>query len=246
VSLLILKIVEMISIILLFVMAFLPAILYTIWIRNTEKYNREKWGPIFLCFLWGATIAVVVAIILELIFEVFAIVLFEGNPTFLMILTVSVIAPFAEEITKPIALTLKKVKKELVEPEDGLIYGAVAGLGFSATENLFYGASAYLTEGVLYFLLLITLRSFSSCFLHASATAWTGYGYGNFIRGKTSFVKVIPYLLLAIVVHGFYNYLPTIGMLTGLSIAFFGALAFAVISIQIVRKKIITLDLANP
>jgi RsiW-degrading membrane proteinase PrsW (M82 family) len=236
----------MIAIILLFVMAFLPPIIYAIWIRNTEKYNREKWKPIILCFIWGATIAVIAAIILELTFEVFAIVLFEGDPTLLMIITATIIAPFAEEITKPLALALKTVKKELVEPEDGLIYGAVAGLGFSATENLFYGANAYITEGVLYFLLLISLRSFSSCLLHASATAWTGYGYGNFVRGKTRFIKVIPYLLLAILVHGFYNYLPTMGMLTGLSIAFVGALAFAVISIFVVRKKIITLDLANP
>ena len=222
-------------------MAFLPPIFYSIWIRNTEKYNREKWIPIIICFLWGATVAIVASLILEIFLE--QTVFFSIDDTdILLLISLVLIAPFVEELTKPIVMRFGIVKKELVELEDGLIYGAVAGLGFSATENLFYGYSAFITEGIMYFLILITLRSFAGCLLHASATAWTGYGYGKVVMKQSRLLKAVPYFVLAIVVHAFYNFLPVFGMLTGVSLGFLSSLILVFITIYIVRKKIMTLD----
>jgi len=229
--------------ILLFTMAFLPPIIYAIWIRNTEKYNREKWRPIFLCFIWGATISIIAAIVLEIILHL-SIETSVNDENLFGLITVVIIAPFAEELTKPLALRLKSVKKELDELEDGLIYGAVAGLGFSATENLIYGWS-FLSEGILFFLILISLRSFGGCLLHASATAWTGYGYGKTIMKHTSLIRIIPYFILAVFVHAFYNSLLSFdvyGALVGLIAAF----SFTLLSIKIIRNKIKSLDNANP
>jgi RsiW-degrading membrane proteinase PrsW (M82 family) len=210
-----------------------------IWIRNTEKYHRERWKPILLCFLWGASIAIIAAVILELLLGIpLAISIHDSN--MVSLLTVVIVAPIAEEFTKPLALRLKTVKKELDELEDGLIYGAVAGLGFSATENLIYGWS-FLSEGLLIFFVLIIMRSVGGCLLHASATAWTGYGYGKAIMKHASLVRIMPYFALAIFVHGFYNFLVSfemIGTLAGLTTAFI----FVGISITLVRKKIRTLD----
>lgn len=233
---------DQIELLLLIMFSFLPPIIFAIWIRNTEKYNREKWYPIFLCFLWGATIAIIAAIVLEVILEIpLALSIKDYNTTgFLMIV---VIAPFAEEYSKPLALRLRKVERELDELEDGLIYGAVAGLGFSATENLLYGWS-FLQEGMLYFIILISIRSFGGCLLHAAATAWTGYGIGKRIMKKTSFIRVIPYFLLACFVHGLYNFLVTFE-LNGVVIGFFAAMIFVALSIHLVRKKIKTLDLQS-
>jgi len=226
----------------LFSFAFLPPILYAIWIRNTEKYNREKWKPIIVCFLWGATIAIVASIILELILGISLAISFDdGN--ILGLVTTIIIAPFAEELTKPLALRTKTVKKELDELEDGLIYGAVAGLGFSATENLLYGW-CFLSEGLFVFLVLIIIRSFGGCLLHASATALTGYGYGKtIIRGK-SILRVLPFFILAIFVHAFYNFLVSLDIV-GLVISLFVALIFVAISIRLVRNKIKSLDMLN-
>ncbi len=225
--------------VILFVMAFLPPIIYVIWIRNTEKFEREKWKPIFICFLWGATISVVAAIILELIFH-FSLVPSIDDPNVLALISVIIIAPFAEELTKPLALRLKTVKREIDELEDGLIYGAVAGLGFSATENLLYGRS-FLSYGLVLFFILITIRSIGGCLLHASATAWTGYGYGKTLMKHTSLIRVIPYFLLAIIVHSLYNSILSFKEI-GVYISIIVALTFTIISIQIVRKKIIALD----
>jgi len=229
------------QIIILLLAAFVPPIIYAIWIRNTEKYHREEWRAISLSFLWGATIAIVAAIILE-VFLNYSIAP-SINPSMSYVVTVVIIAPFAEELTKPLALRLKTIKRELSEPEDGLIYGAVAGLGFSATENLFYGYE-FLSEGILIFFILITIRSIGGCFLHASATALTGYGYGKKIMNKTSLLRVLPYFVLAMIVHGFYNGILVfniIGAILGLSTA----LLFSIIIVSVIRKKIISLDFSN-
>jgi len=228
-----------IQLVLLVLMAFLPPIIYSIWIRNTEKINREKWKPIFLCFIWGATIAVIAAIIIELVFHFSIAPSFDDKNVYNLV-AVIIIAPFAEELTKPLALRLKTVKKELDEIEDGLIYGAVAGLGFSATENLLYGWS-FMSQGLLFFFILISIRSIGGCLLHASATAWTGYGYGKTVMKHTRLVRVLPYFILAIVVHGFYNALVSFEMV-GITIGLFGALIFTIISISIIRSRIKTLD----
>ena len=207
-----------------------------------EKYNREKWKPIILCFLWGATIAIVASIILEFILGISLAISFDdGN--ILGLLTAIIIAPFAEELTKPLALRTKTVKKELDEIEDGLIYGAVAGLGFSATENLLYGW-CFLSEGLFVFLVLIIIRSFGGCLLHASATSLTGYGYGKTIIQGKSILRVIPFFILAIFVHAFYNFLVSLDIV-GLAISLFVALGFVGILIRLVRNKIKSLDISN-
>lgn len=224
---------------LLLFMSFLPPIIYTIWIRNTEKYNREKWRTIVICFIWGASIAILAALIIEYIFHISLDATIEDSDT-ISFLIIVLIAPVAEEFSKPLALRLKTVKKEIDEFEDGLIYGAVAGLGFSATENLFYGFD-FLSNGILIFLILISLRSFGACLLHASATALTGYGYGKVIMKHTTILSIIPYFILAIFVHSAYNFLilnKMIGILSGLIVAFI----FVTFTITLIRRKIRVLD----
>ncbi len=233
---------EWIELLLLLLFSFLPPFLYVIWIRNTEQYNREKWKPILLCFLWGATIAIIASIILELLLGISLAITINDNYSIGFIIAI-LIAPFVEELTKPLALSLKTVKKELDELEDGLIYGAVAGLGFSATENLLYGSS-FISEGLFVFFVFISIRSFGGCLLHASATALTGYGYGISIMKGTSVIRIIPFFILAILVHAFYNFIVSfhlIGVFAGLLIA----LTFVGVTIYLVRKKIRTLDLLS-
>ncbi len=227
-----------IEIIFLFVLSFLPPIIYSIWIRNTERCHREQWAGIAMAFLWGATLAVVFSLILEILFNIP--IALSTNAGMASFLAVVVVAPVVEEFAKPFALRLKSVKPHIDELEDGLIYGAVAGLGFSATENLFYGADA-LSINFVTFLVLISLRSVGASLLHASATALTGYGYGKTILGHTSIVRMLPYFLLAIFAHAFYNFVVSyelIGAGLGLLIAF----VFVFFMIWWVRKKIRALD----
>ncbi len=230
------------EIILLLLASFLPPIAYAIWIRNTERYHRERWIAIAVCFLWGASISVIAAIVLEMILQVSITVTIKDNLFSYEILTAVIIAPFVEELVKPLALRTKTVYRELDEFKDGLIFGAVAGLGFSATENMLYGLD-FLKEGLVYFLIFMSIRSIGGCLLHASATALTGYGYGKSLLMKTSVLRVFPYFLVATLMHASYNFLvswPTIGPLTGLILA----LILVYVSISFVRNKIKSLDYA--
>jgi RsiW-degrading membrane proteinase PrsW (M82 family) len=227
---------------LLVFLSFLPPLIYTIWIRNTEHCHRQQWYSIFLCFVWGATIAIIASLILEIVFQI----PLESSMSFNEVtpfLLVIVIAPIVEEFTKPLVLRLRLVKSNITELEDGLIYGAVAGLGFSATENLLYGYS-FLSEGFFIFLVLMATRSVGGCLLHASATALTGYGFGKTVMKKSSFLGVIPYFILAIFLHGFYNFIVSyefFGVLSGLVLA----LLFVIFTISMIRNKIRTLDAKN-
>ena len=105
---------DLIEWILLVFMSFLPPLLYTIWIRNTEKYNRQEWKSIIVCFLWGASIAIVAAFILEVLLHT-QLTISIPDADMIPFLTVVVVAPIAEEFSKPLALRLKTVKKEIKE-----------------------------------------------------------------------------------------------------------------------------------
>jgi RsiW-degrading membrane proteinase PrsW (M82 family) len=227
------------SLLLLCAVAYLPPLIYAVWMRNTEHYEREHWRPLVLCFLWGATIAVIAAFILEFLFNI-SLALSFSDDNILGLALVIIVAPCVEEFTKPLVLRMKTVKRELDEPEDGFIYGAVAGLGFSATENLLYGFN-FLTEGLFIFIVLMAMRSIGGCLLHASATSLTGYGYGKTLMRRTTWLNVLPYFLLAIALHGFYNLLVSadiLGVASGLSVA----LMLVIGTITFIRRRIKTLD----
>jgi RsiW-degrading membrane proteinase PrsW (M82 family) len=230
------------SLLLLCAVAYLPPLIYAVWIRNTEHYEREHWKPIALCFLWGATIAVIAAFILEFLLNI-SLALSFSDDNFLGLALVIIVAPCVEEFTKPLSLRMKTVKRELDEPEDGFIYGAVAGLGFSATENLLYGFN-FLTEGLFIFIVLMAMRSIGGCLLHASATSLTGYGYGKTLMRRTTWLNVLPYFLLAIAIHAFYNALVNIDIL-GATSGLLVALLFVVTTITFIRRRIKTLDERN-
>lgn len=222
--------------------AFLVPIVYAWWIRDTERCHRQQWASIFICFLWGASLAIIAAFILEFGLEISLFASLQNAET-VSLLMVIVIAPIVEEFAKPLILGARSVRSQLTELEDGLIYGAVAGLGFSATENLFYGLDN-LTPDLGAFFLLIAIRSFGACLLHASATALTGYGYGKTLLKKTSLLLVLPYYALAIILHSSYNLLVSLDV-TGTAIGLGTALLVVALTISLVRGKIKTLDQQN-
>ncbi len=224
----------------LVLLAFLPPLAYTIWIRNTERYHREPWLPVMVCFIWGATIAVVASLFLENIVGVSLASL--GSASLYTFAMAVIVAPVVEEFTKPLALNIGTVRRELDEIEDGLIYGAAAGLGFSATENLFYEIS-FMDEGLAIFVTLVVLRTVGACLLHASATALTGYGYGRSLLHQDG--SVLPYFGLAIVVHGAYNFMASF-QIAGIAVGVVFALLFSLFAIQWVRRKIRVFDRRHP
>src|SRR6266540_1778301 len=155
-----------------------------------------------------------------------------------------VVAPIAEEAAK--GLGVQAGRPETQALLDGLVYGAAAGLGFSATENLLYGVEALVNPngGASASLLVIAIRSFSSSFLHASSTAVLGYGIAKtWLTHRTW--AFLPFYIIAVIMHATFNVLTSLGQLYGTkygevgeTIGFAAAAGFALVAITIVRLKL--------
>lgn len=223
--------------------AFIPSLVYLRWIRNSKRLSRPMYKNLSKSFVWGAIFAVIIAVILSLVFigaistpKLQREYVFLQDETIFSLIVVCVIAPIVEEFTK--MLGVFTVRDRLYDIEDGLIFGAAAGLGFAATENLLYEGTAYFQNGVKAFIVVVLVRSIASTLLHGSATAVAGYGISKKIKKGSS---VLPFYLLAVIMHGGFNYLASIQLLYGGNIPLLAlgvTIVFAILAIEAVRGKI--------
>lgn len=232
--------------------AFVPSIALMLIVKNTERMRREPAGRTFSAFLRGATLSIVLAMIIEavLIFLLFDTDMLRASevlgrwPGVDTLILACLIAPFAEELTK--ALGILPFARRAREIEDGIVYGAAVGLGFAATENLLYETSAWIEGGAALLAGTIVIRTISSALLHASASAITGYGLAaRRFLGKSW----IPYYLLAVLLHGAFNLAASAGPLLEGSIGEYGylislgsAIAIGIGAFGWSRRKIRTIE----
>jgi protease PrsW len=211
----------------LLIAALVPAIVYLTWIRGTERYSREPWGPLLNSFVYGAVVATIVAAILEAIlvaagtavsqsYPAPEFTFLNGNSTLGAFFLVLVIAPFVEEGLKGLGVVRMSDRIRLLP--DGLVFGASVGLGFGFFETFLYGLGAYATGGLVAGIVLIAVRSVSSVLLHASSTSMFGYGYAQGkLKGRTGASGA--YYVLAVSMHASFNALASLGAIA----AFLGA-----------------------
>jgi len=89
------------------------------------------------------------------------------------LILVSVIAPFVEEILKPIGLIF--VIKRLKTPYEGVLYGVACGMGFAIIENLLYELFILIWYGADAWTINAFVRGIGSTVLHAVGPAAIGY-----------------------------------------------------------------------
>ncbi len=229
-------------------LSFLPPIVYVAIIRNTELIGREPWSQIAKTFLWGAIAAVILSFILYFVvfagvdyFENRYVVIFQNDAVRNLALLV-VIAPIVEELAK--GLGVYTARRHISEPEDGIVYGASCGLGFAATENLLYGAAAYIAGGLSLSIATLAFRAISSALLHASASSAMGYGIGK-AAVYASATTVPAYYLLAVFMHASFNFVAWMSSefymagqdFTGFAVLIL-AVVFAIAAVGIMRSLI--------
>jgi len=111
----------------------------------------------------------------------------------------SIIIGVVEEACKfiPMAIFIYP-KKYFNEHTDGIIYFAIVGLGFGLPENILYTIHFGTKTGLS--------RMFLTPFFHAAITAMVGYFFIKSKLAKKSWLRVIPVLLIAMLLHGLYDF----------------------------------------
>ena len=152
------------------ILALLPLPLYVAIVLWLDRFEPEPRGMLATAFLWGASIAVVVAGLANGLVEQAA------GP----VMTSIVSAPLVEEALKG-AILLRffvKRKDEFDGVVDGVIYAAMVGLGFAFAENIDYYGRAFKASGVEGLGVVFTLRAVIAPFSHPLFTGAFGLGLG--------------------------------------------------------------------
>jgi RsiW-degrading membrane proteinase PrsW (M82 family) len=163
----------------------------------------DRWEPepprlLLLSFLWGASVAVVFSVALEVALEP----LFGTNGT------IALGAPLIEEAAKGLFLLLMMTgrrRNELNTLTDCLVYAGITAAGFAWLENIFYiSDGGTLAES----LGTAALRLVMGPFAHPLFTTMTGIGV-YFALQQRSVVAKAGYILLgyagAVLMHGLWN-----------------------------------------
>lgn len=205
------------------VCACVPMFVFLVLVWWLDRYDREPVWLLGLTFLWGAIGAVVGAVVISSVLDgLFGIALtvagdglgFDPDKAIGMSGPV-LVAPLVEEPCKAVFLAYVIWNRHFDNMTDGFVYGAAAGLGFGMTENLMYFVSV--SSDVAAWGSTVVVRTFYSALMHATATAIVGAALGHArFRGCLSLtVWGAVGLTLAMLVHGLWNGLITVGEVTG-------------------------------
>jgi RsiW-degrading membrane proteinase PrsW (M82 family) len=212
------------DLLLLLIVALVPAILYLSWVRGTERYQTQSWGTLLSLFFYGALFATFVAAILELVildvgsavsqkFPAPEFTFLNPNSSLSEFFLVLIVAPFIEEGLKASGVVRQSDGLRLIS--DGLVFGAAVGLGFGFFETFLYGVGEWVTGGLVAGIALIVVRSLSSVLLHGSTTSMFGYGYAEYrLNGRTGYAGA--YYLLAVAMHAGFNLLASLGAIVAI------------------------------
>jgi RsiW-degrading membrane proteinase PrsW (M82 family) len=186
-----------------------PAIFYSNLVLRLDKYETEPRQVVIGAFAWGAVGAVFFSLIIELISGALLITTVGEDAG--TILTLGVGAPIIEETCKGLALLglLFFYRDELDNVLDGLVYGALIGLGFAMTENMLYFGAAYIEDGLSAFGVLFIVRAVIDGFGHALYTGTFGAAIGwsrtRYRQGKMRIVVPVIGWCLAVFQHFLWN-----------------------------------------
>lgn len=189
-----------------------------------DRYEPEPLKYLIFCFAWGAFVSTAISLLVN---ETGAKLFRDwGLPT---ALTAVLVAPFIEELTKaagPILLLIFR-RREFSGITDALVYCGLSAIGFAMVENILYlGGYGYRTgveeygpaTGAQQVIAIFIVRILLFGFAHPLFTSMTGVGLGVAARAADRRLRVlapIAGLLLAMMLHGTWNLLPSLAAATG-------------------------------
>ncbi|CAN5365981.1 PrsW family intramembrane metalloprotease [soil metagenome] len=183
-------------------LAMTVVVLAYLWL---DRFEPEPPRLLVFAFVWGASVAIVVSLILELIFGA---VVGESPTESSGWLTTVLAAPLSEEAVKGMVLRLMMTgrrRHELNSLTDCLVYAGLVAAGFAWLEDIFYIADGASLGDAL---LTAALRLVMAPFAHPLFTTAIGIGVYFALHQRSVFAKA-GYLLLgyagAVILHGLWN-----------------------------------------
>jgi RsiW-degrading membrane proteinase PrsW (M82 family) len=177
-------------------------VLAYIWL---DRWEPEPSRLLVFAFLWGASVAVVLASIVQIFAES---VLNPGDPEHVSPFSVALGAPLTEEAAKGLFLLLMMTgrrRNELNSLTDCLVYAGFVGAGFAWLEDILYIAGGQsLSES----LLTAALRLIMGPFAHPLFTTMFGIGVYFAMQQRNIAAKVgciVLGYLGAVIMHGLWN-----------------------------------------
>jgi len=171
-------------------------ILVLFWL---DRYEPEPARYRLAALGWGGVVAVAFSLIAEgLLFAV------PGTTTFI---DTAITAPLVEEAGKGLFLVIVVLfrRAQIHGLLDGLVYGALVGVGFAFVEDIFYYLSS-LEQGALP--LTFFLRGVMGPFAHPLFTSALGIGIGIAVTTRRPAVRVLAPILGyagAVLMHAIWN-----------------------------------------
>jgi RsiW-degrading membrane proteinase PrsW (M82 family) len=170
----------------------------------------DRWEPepprlLVLAFLWGASVAVVVSVILGLYLES---MINSGETETISAASVVVGAPMIEEAAKGLFLVLMMTgrrRNELNSMTDCLVYAGITAAGFTWLEDILYISGG---ESLGDSLFTAALRLIMAPFAHSLFTTAFGIGVYFALQQRNVIGKVGCLLLgyiAAVIMHGLWN-----------------------------------------
>lgn len=191
------------------VSATVPVPLYLVLVLWIDRYEAEPFWMLATAFFWGALVAVFFAFLINTASHV-AVQLMTDSARAGRTFGAVISAPIVEESAKALILFIFFFwkKDEFDGVIDGIVYAAMAGLGFAMTENIQYYGKAVMEHGGGGLTFVFILRGALAPFSHPMFTSLTGIGLGLARQSRNTAVKwIAPImgLLAAISMHSIWN-----------------------------------------
>lgn len=187
-----------------------PTALYVSLIYWVDRYEREPAWLLAAMFLWGAVPAIVAALIFNFLLGMPFYYL--GGEAFGLFATGAFVAPLVEESIKGLgvlAVVLLR-RHDIDSPLDGIIYGAMVGMGFAMVENFFYFMEQYELGGMEAWGTNILFRAGVFGLNHALFSALTGLGLAVGRLAHQPALRWLAPLLgwgTGVFIHFFHNFM---------------------------------------
>ena len=216
-----------------FVIAFaFPGLIWVSYIYSRTITSPEPQRLVLIALAWGMFSTLPASLLNDLGSRIVEVnqnaLLGKGDFGTPELILVSIIAPFVEELLKPIGLIF--IMKRLKTPYEGVLYGVACGMGFAIIENMLYELFILLWYGSDAWTLNAFVRGIGSTVLHAVGPGAIGFAiaYSKQMEKPMKTPLIYAYIF-GFVMHGAWNGFATLPLLkSGQSWEYFSYLLIAI------------------